>query len=237
METNKIVSVHIPKTGGVSFGVLLKKIYGLRCAYDYSRIPWFKKPVGQLGALKQALKRMHHLDFVKCIHGHFYADAFDDKYKDNVKYVTWLRDPVERLISLYEFWAYSSSPVLSSKFQAAFRKLTFDDFIKHQKLDFHVNNGQTRMLGQKSIDDFEFVGIQEKYEQGVNVFLKIMGLDDIQVEIPMRNVNKKRNIEKNNISKKQIERIVELNAKDIELYEKAKLRFLELERLYFPCTK
>ncbi|MCI0494505.1 hypothetical protein L0Z72_05825, partial [candidate division KSB1 bacterium] len=80
--------------------------YGEKLLRDYSDYP-MNTPVYERN--KQALQAnfadMQKLNGIECIHGHF----LPVKYlllsvEKDVTFITWLRNPVEMLVSFYHFW-------------------------------------------------------------------------------------------------------------------------------------
>jgi hypothetical protein len=93
MPTLELVSLHVPKTGGTSFLKALLDHYGDDLIVDHDHAPG-------LGAnLKAPIMLPDH---AKAVHGHFAGDRYRD-FSDAF-HVTFLRDPVEQVISTYYFW-------------------------------------------------------------------------------------------------------------------------------------
>jgi len=87
----EVVSVHVPKTGGMSFLDALRQIYG-----DEAVFPDNGEYTGmEIAAMP--LKPWHRV-----IHGHVWAGRYRRRLPD-ARMVTWLRHPVDWLISLYLF--------------------------------------------------------------------------------------------------------------------------------------
>ena len=49
-------------------------------------------------------KDMYPMDHCKAIWGHFPFQILDDCFNYKTAHITWIRDPVERIISLYYYW-------------------------------------------------------------------------------------------------------------------------------------
>ena len=107
-----IISMHAPKSGGTSFKTILNQHFGKSLLEDYS-----DKPINQStekrnqdaekhnSSLNFLKKATYKLKGIQCIHGHFLPYKYHKfKTDKNVYFVTWLRDPVERLISHYYHW-------------------------------------------------------------------------------------------------------------------------------------
>ena len=85
-----IISVHVPKCAGTSFGRILETQHGDRLWKNY----------GAIFTREEARKDLIP-DGTQCIHGHFFADAFSDLFPAG-QLITWVRHPVERVVSNYQ---------------------------------------------------------------------------------------------------------------------------------------
>ena len=84
-----VIFLHIPKTGGVSVHKLLEKVYKER----YFRHSQTKKELWQ---------NLTYTDIsaIKCISGHL-KFGVHRKMRRSAKYITIVRDPIERVVSLF----------------------------------------------------------------------------------------------------------------------------------------
>lgn len=89
-----IMSVHLPKAGGSSMRVSLAQQFGNRALFDYGR--------GPLGPQAHVIEPLVPPG-IELVHGHFrpvrWAGAAPDAY-----WFTFLRHPVDLLLSFYFFW-------------------------------------------------------------------------------------------------------------------------------------
>lgn len=89
--------LHIPKTAGQSFTEILRGIYGADKLFHYPQKVFRKQPYL---ILEQIIP-----DGTIVLHGHYMFSTISDLLKKNdAPVVTWLRDPVERVISNYYFY-------------------------------------------------------------------------------------------------------------------------------------
>src|SRR5690606_39025041 len=102
-------------------------------------------------------KHFYLLNNVKCIHGHFMPYKYHSllKNKKNI-FVTWLRDPIERLGSHYYFWlrTYDSknSPPLHKK--VVEENWSFEAFCFSKEMQ----NVYEQFFWKFPIDNFNFIG-------------------------------------------------------------------------------
>lgn len=95
----EIISVHVHKTAGATFGRVLKQVYGeLQVYSDYHE-----------ENLETILAKLSVQPQVKIIHGHFDARKYR-RYFSSSKKIIWLRNPIIQFISGYFFWKYQPPP-------------------------------------------------------------------------------------------------------------------------------
>lgn len=102
-----LISVHLPKTAGTSFARTLRAHYGPRLVEDYAMLPMqLPRGVRELRALRAGLAGASRLPAdVQAIHGHFLPVKYRLALRGRrVRWITWLRDPVQRLLSHYHYW-------------------------------------------------------------------------------------------------------------------------------------
>lgn len=94
-----LISVHIPKTGGTSFGQILERQFGPRLLKDYGDRPLsHPAPARIWRALASAPGSGGRLHGFDAVHGHFLALKYSMVRGD---VVTWLREPAQRVVSRY----------------------------------------------------------------------------------------------------------------------------------------
>jgi hypothetical protein len=93
----EIISIHIPKTAGSTFAETLRSQYGWRLKHLYLPKDWI--------AFERSKPFFTSKPNVKAIHGHLHH--LNREWKTlypNGRWVIWLRDPTERVISAYYHW-------------------------------------------------------------------------------------------------------------------------------------
>jgi hypothetical protein len=214
-ELSKIAFIHVPKTGGKTFRLLLAEKFPI------------KNIVG----------------------GHNRFDMFEHLPK-----VTWVRDPVERVISHYYFWYryWINHPKKISKRQAPKRipPKSIMRFFKHTRPDVKNNKALERYMVDSPTDCslrkfaelfpntittylgadlsiYRFIGITEHYKDSLKLFDVSFGFGLHTIYDTGKEWHENRNIHKPSISKKDREYIAEFNKLDRELYEEALVKHKE----------
>ncbi len=205
-----IVSVHVPKCAGTSFKRVLNDVCGARIWCNYGTI--FSREQARPDLVPPG---------TNFIHGHFLADSFDDLFPDR-RLVTWVRHPVERLVSNYHH--FLRSPDMRDDCCRALyeRKLSLRQFAD---LDW-MRNETGRYLANKPVKDFEFVGVTERFDESVRHFCRIFGFRNAP-RIPRENLNPDRLTERYDISPEDFAYILERNSADLAWYARASERLSE----------
>lgn len=199
-----IISVHVPKCAGTSFRHVLHGIYGETIWYNYGTI--FER-----GQARPELVPAG----TKMIHGHFLADSFDDLYPDR-KLLTWVRHPVERVVSNYHH--FLRSPDMRDDCCRALheKKLSLREF---SDLDW-MRNLSTRYLANKPVGDFQFIGVTERFRESMLQFCEIYGFRSVMV-LPRENINPERVTERYRLSTEDHAYILDRNSQDMVWYNQA----------------
>jgi len=178
---------------------------------------------------------------------HFYYTNYTPHLALNYSYVTLVRDPVDRLISSYYYYHYSTKKYIQKMLPNGRKNETLLDCVRyahegcthnlltkyfcgHSKL---CSNGSSQALEIAKYNlehKFVAVGLVENLTQSVQLFQKLlpaffppMSLDDINKILPFTNKNKRIGEVSNLIIK-----IIQMkNQADIQLYQFAKKLFLD----------
>lgn len=213
-----IISVHLPKTAGTSFKKALKDYFGEGCMDDYSDNIYSLDFAEHISKAVHDSREILDKDFsnLKCIHGHFLPLKYKAlSEKMDLKFITWMRDPVERLLSQYYYWKNS----VPGQFDTHHRKFLEEDW-SVEKLCLHpkYKNMYSHYLYAFPVEKFEFIGITEFYEQDLQ-WLAQRYLDDY---LPHYTENMTaRDIKKTNIDSGLLKAIREFHKEDFDLYRKA----------------
>lgn len=220
-----LISVHLPKTAGTSFGSSLEDYFGTSLLKDYdnnnngiSREAYDRNKITLLSSIDIA---ENGLESVKCIHGHF----LPVKYmllgtRKKLSFITWFRQPVERMISHYNFWQRSYDPILSEGHhkQVVEEEWTLEQFC----LSPRFRNIYSQYLWCFPFEYFSFIGITEYYEQDIQYFSEKILRNPIECKY-LNSANNQKT--KEELAPSLLKKIKQYHAEDILLYEKAlKLR-------------
>jgi hypothetical protein len=214
-----MVSMHLPKTGGSSFRAFLEEHYGrsLRCLYapeeiDPERIPGLEIDPG-----------------TRCLHGHFQADAFDERFPEAIK-ITWMRDPVERIISNY--FQYLRHPN-EDDYEFNRRLISEGWSLMRFARDEGMREAMRWFFNAVPLESFFFVGIVEEYEASMKLLAHLMRLNPSGWE-EKANVNpSKVPASRYVLTKAQRDELSALYAEEIEVYQLARYRLQEQLRMAF----
>jgi hypothetical protein len=165
-----ILFVHIPKAAGAHLKAVLDRIYTPeQICHDYDdRIavpssPYHTSPVSWRRRTNDLLRTLSPR--VEMIYGHFAVTKYFDLLP-SARLMTWVREPVARLISMYFFLrTLEDVPGLDHVIQSAAKRVSFAEFV-----EIPVNqNMMTRLyLHPARADDFEFIGMQEHCEDDLS---------------------------------------------------------------------
>lgn len=173
-----LIYIHIPKCAGSTMMIYLKKYYRIHQVKTWWREDWESiSPRAQ------------------CVFGHMPFDAANHRYPDANK-ITFLRDPVERVISLY----FHVCRKYSHPEHKHFREHTLKELILSEKYAA-FDNDMVRIIGgmgciafqppaikvsnsfleqaKRNLHKFDAIGFVETFEQDLTSMAKLFGWDDI----------------------------------------------------------
>lgn len=171
-----IVSLHMPKTGGMSFGELLGRSFGDRLLRDYADDAGYRTPElverARRNAVAVRAARAELAARYDAIHGHFVADKYAGVFADG-RFVAFFRDPVQQAISHYRF--LQRNPQLHHPVVRVFHdtRPTLAEFVRWPA----TGNPQTMFLGSLAVEDLAFVGLREEFARSLALFARTMGRD------------------------------------------------------------
>lgn len=217
-ETVELISVHIPKTAGTAFWRYLTGVFDYRRIFlDYEDKPLHPgKPFQQdFRAWRQQNDNTPHkvLAGSQVVHGHFWGGKYDIHFSDVPK-VTWLRDPVRRVISHYFYW--KTQPPMDHALHRIFRdkNMSLMEFAAIPEMRNIVANA---FLRECDLNTFDFIGIQEFFDEDIRLLGNMLGWP--AVEVPVENKGPHGAAEK--IDEDTRRKLRQLNQDDVDLYQTA----------------
>ena len=213
-----LVSVHIPKTGGVTFRrSVLEPAFGDRLLLDYADRP-LAHETGKRNARAQAFVPDEGLlRRYDCVHGHFLAAKYANA-ASGCEFAVWLRHPVQRVVSRFLFARREGRGRVAA--------MTFAEFCR----DHHFHNLYAKYLWNFDIDRLDFVGITEDYARSVDVFRRRFDIAPAAADTPS-NVNPHKDVTRNyDVAPAMRELIERANEQDMEIYERGKRHLARLRR-------
>ena len=229
MTNHMLISVHMPKAAGTSCLYLFEEIYGGKLLKDYDdkilhRSKILKRKDALLSLLKNRLNFSRYSK-IDCIHGHFMPLKYRFIFPKRTFFITWLRHPVQRLISHYYYWMRETS---FSEDESLRRKVVHEKWsLERFCLSEELRDIYSRFLWGFPLRRFNFVGITEFFEEDMRSFSKEMFGSDLKIEPINLNPNRDEKIYAiDDALRKEIEIF---HKKDMTLYEEAlALRLLRL---------
>lgn len=147
----ELIYVHVPKCAGNTMIHILQTMYGEE---DVERGVW---------TLEQPIETDK-----RCIAAHFPSPKFDMQYPEAKKF-TFLRDPVERLLSNYFFHQHS---VYELSPGAAWVQDVRDG--KMELIEYAMKSGNVleHYVPLDNLDTFDFIGIVERWARSMQMFFR-----------------------------------------------------------------
>lgn len=210
----ELISVHIPKSAGTSFRNILKDVYGETAVIRLDIDLIYKKlKINELPFEGFELDKK-----IKVIHGHFSPALLNERFKINeqVPLITWLRDPVERVISNY----YYLEKRLKEELDEEGKGLNILSKMQRSLMEYaraELNQNRiSKFLNGAKISDFTFVGIQEHYNEDLQAIADHFGWKNVKMLHYNQTGKSKRQV-----SDEDRAEIAALNPLDMALYEEA----------------
>jgi len=201
------LSVHIPKTAGLTFSLVLAEVFRRDLYRSYWEITDCQGRVVP--------------DFpgnARCIHGHIDLGRLVPAYPD-ATLVTWVRDPVQRVASLYHYWRREPDWRHSLCRKLHQENLSLLAFARQEP----ARNEMTRFFGGFGPPDFHFIGLFEQLAESMDVFFRRFGLPRMPVAHGHRNPD--RGAGGYALPAEDRAEIAGLNEEDVRLYEACARRF------------
>lgn len=212
-----VVSIHVPKTGGTTLGVVLERLFGsqLQRAYETEDAPRIQSP--------------------KCVHGHAVLPAFRELIDaaPATRWLTFLRDPLAGAISHYHFTVkqWASGPNAHFEDRGLEHWLTHDEPYRWPDPPGYRHDRYSIWLQEigKDLDAFDFVGLTELFDRSMFQLYETFGWKPIRY----RATNRGRYTPPE-LPAEVIDRFRELNAADEALVAEVRRRLEAREQELGP---
>ena len=214
--------MHLPKTAGTSFEGALRSHFGEHLRLDYGAKPLHQSRARRrlqafTGALRHGLRGLSDSNTV-CIHGHFMPLRYRWLRCPGPRvFVTWLRNPAQRLASHYQYWRRVDTPPATDVLHR--RMLEEDWSFERFALAPELRNVYSEFLWGFPLSSFAFIGISEHYAEDLDDFgRRILGSP-----VPYREERRNPAAEAGGyaIDVALRRRIEDFHAADLRLYERA----------------
>lgn len=150
----KLIFVHVPKCGGTTMKGILQKVYGEGIRSDKTENSSMRlKTLGKKGKPFNYTRQLWKE--YPCIIGHFPMSKYSMLRRDGWKFATWIRDPVERIVSIY-----------SQRRNMEFMR-HMPDFMELDVFQFSERINDVYKLYLDRIDILDFIGFTETYHESL----------------------------------------------------------------------
>ena len=217
-----LLFLHIMKTAGTTLFKVIQQQYPRELTFHYVPLKEGKR----LEDLEQWSPEQR--DRLQFFHGHDSYGAHEWVNKPS-RYITMLRQPVKRVVSLYYFVHHNPNRDIPVEQQCPTLRSYLDAGLRA------VNNGQTRAIAGKAASDFAFgectpelldiakqnlsqflaVGTTERFDESLLVLKHVLGLNNVLYSRTNENVRKPK---MEDMNPDDIATIKTLNQLDEELY-------------------
>lgn len=226
---NKIIFLHIPKTGGTSTHSFLVNQF-----QESEVFP------DRFNTLRNHSKE--HLSKYKYFSGHYDMDGIE-RIPGNKFIFTFLRDPVERVLSLYYFWR-SITHTHIEKFNLGgprvAKRLNLLDFLRYKKdgIPANIDNYMARLLlgggincnssvsAQRvyfdecveSLNRFDFIGFLDSYDDDYKSLLSMLGFEATE-HVPYLNKGSDTDLTRETVEKELITEEIQIELDRLTLFD------------------
>jgi hypothetical protein len=229
-----LIFLHLPKTGGSTLTTVLRWQYRKVHPSEIVRFDTAERTFEEFGRLP--LEQRAHL---KLLMGHF-AYGVDGSIPKTCSYITIVREPVQRVVSVYRYVLSAPHHPLHETLTSS--SMSLEDYVGSGIHADQTENALTRQLAGRdeeedltrsdleiakgNLGNFRAVGLTETFDESVTLFKRILGWTTPPFYFN-RNVSR-RGPRPDEVADATLELIRDRNASDVELYETARSMFSHL---------
>tara|TARA_R110002110_G_scaffold415765_2_gene655194 strand:- start:46662 stop:47336 length:675 start_codon:yes stop_codon:yes gene_type:complete len=163
----------MPKTAGTSFRATLEENFGAGFRHDYQDYPLAHAPPERQAQALQFARALtpEEFDNVNCVHGHFLPVKYLAVSRQlECRFVTWLREPLARLVSHYHYWQRAYKPD-GSTVSSLHRRVVEEAWSLEQFcLAPELRNIYHQFMWGFPLERMDFIGITEYYAEDLRYF-------------------------------------------------------------------
>ena len=173
MSVDKIISVHAPKAAGSLLLMQFQRIFGSDLLFDYQDDPADPCSIRNIDPLAYARHPVLLRDYV-VVHGHFHPSKYDEV--SPAFRMTFLRNPVENILSIYNFWRLAPTKKWGSSLFRYFKENNLD-LESFASLPLIRNLYSESYFGGYDMRRFDFIGDYSFLHQDIAKLSDVTGLD------------------------------------------------------------
>lgn len=209
-QTHVLLSVQIPLAEVPGFRSLLAAVFGEGFFLHYREIQDCRGQV--VGDYPPGLR---------CVHGHIGAEMLRSRLPAG-RLITWVREPVERVVAHYDFWRRSPDWENGLCRELHERNWSLVEFAAQEA----VRNETARFFGALSPSDFAFVGLLEAIPESLDLFVHRLEVTAVPIFVDFR-AKVSRVETPPAVTAAERAEIARLNVRDLRLYEECRLWFAQ----------
>ena len=171
----KFVFIHVPRTAGTTFKKMLRNC-GFRSKGDNKEL----QNLREMFTGKKKLSRFtypwtleEYQIFKKLVQGHTPVAKYYPMLRESHKFITWVRDPVDRMISQWEWWV--ARGYRGGDIGGVWRKQVCAGRMDITELCRKMPNTYRIMFG-KDLSVFDWIGNQEEFDDSLYKFGQTFGI-------------------------------------------------------------